>query len=254
MMLFDAHTHWSSCSGSDDDQRFADWLAPWTRYGVTHGVVLPLQGLYSDSHVRQDNDAVAAACARSGGRMLPFCTVNPSLGDEAIVEFRRCLETCGCRGLKLHPWLQGASPSASEVDALCDVAGEFEVPVLFHDGTPCFGLPSQMALLARRHPRTTIILGHCGLFEHWREAIDAMQYAENLWGCLCSPHLAALRQLVARADRHRLLWGSDHGFGTVDHLGYRKRLFDLLEADDPLREAIFCDNPTRLFRLTAVGP
>jgi uncharacterized protein len=251
MMLFDAHTHWSSPTGPDDEG-VANWLAPWTRHGVTHGVVLPLDGLYSDSRIRQDNDNVAAACAHSGGGMLPFCTVNPSLGAEAITEFRRCLETLNCRGLKLHPWLQGCSPSAKEIDSLCDVAGDFGVPVLFHDGTPPFGLPSQMALLAHRHPQTTIILGHCGLFEHWREAIDAMHYAENLWGCLCSPHLAALRELLLRADRSRLLWGSDHGFGTVDHLGYRKGLFDLLDLSDDVREAIFCRNPARLFRLAAI--
>jgi uncharacterized protein len=250
MMLFDAHTHWSSRPGVDADRQLADWLATWARHGFTHGAVLPLEGLYSDGRIRQDNDAVASVCELSGGRMFPFCTVNPTLGAEAIAEFRRCLDTRGCRGLKLHPWLQGISPSAVEVDSLCELAGEYGVPVLFHDGTPCFSLPSQIALLARRHPQTTVILGHCGLFEHWREAIDAMHYAENLWGCLCSPHLAALRELLGRCDRNRLLWGSDQGFGEVDHLGYRKRLFDLLHVDDQLHAAIFCDNPARLFRMT----
>jgi uncharacterized protein len=249
-MFFDAHTHWSSATGVDD-AGLAAWLAPWSRCGVTHAAVLPLAGLYSDCRIRQDNDEVAAACARSGGRMLPFCTVNPSLAAAATAEFRRCLTTQGCRGLKLHPWLQGTSPSDKTVDALCDIAGKYGVPVLFHDGTPCYSLPSQVALLAHRRPQTTIILGHCGLFEHWREAIDAMHYADNLWGCLCSPYLAALQELVARADRSRLLWGSDHGFGTVDHLGYRKGLFDRLELDHDAREAIFGRNPARLFRLGA---
>lgn len=249
MMLFDAHTHWGSCTGPNDEG-LANWLAPWTCHGVTHGAVLPLEGLLSDSRIQQDNDDVAAACARSGGRMLPFCTVNPTQGAEATAEFRRCLETLNCRGLKLHPWLQGISPSTTEVDALCDVAGSFGVPVMFHDGTPCSSLPSQMALLARRHPNTTIILGHCGLFEHWREAIDAMHYAENLWGCLCSPHLSGLRELVARADHSRLLWGSDHGFGSADQLVYRKRLFDLLELSDEVREAVLFRNSARLFHLT----
>jgi uncharacterized protein len=246
-MFCDAHTHWSSATGPDDAGLEA-WLAPWSRHGVTHAVVMPMAGLYSDSRIRQDNDDVLAACARSGGRMLPFCTVNPLLGPEATAEFRRCLAG-GCRGLKLHPWLQGVSPCDKTVEALCDVAAEFGVPLLFHDGTPCYSLPSQIAILARRRPQTTIILGHCGLFEHWREAIDAMHYADNLWGCLCSPYLAALKELVARADCGRLLWGSDHGYGTVDHLGYRKGLFDRLELDD-VREAILARNPARLFRLS----
>ncbi|MEN6450275.1 MAG: amidohydrolase family protein [Thermoguttaceae bacterium] len=249
-MFFDAHTH-LGLHVAVDDKGLADWLATWTQFGVTHGAVFPMDGLMSDSRVRQNNDEVAAACARSGGRMLPFCTVNPNFGADALAEFRRCLETLGCRGLKLHPWLQGIGPNSKEVDALCELAGEFHVPVLFHDGTPCFSLPSQMALLARRHPQTTIILGHCGLFEHWREAIDAMHYADNVWGCLCSPHLAAHRELVARADKRRLLWGSDHGFGSIDQVVYRTGLFRLLDLGDDDRDAIVHRNPARLFGLAA---
>jgi uncharacterized protein len=247
MMLFDAHTHWNPLDGSGPEAGAADWLATWARFGISHGVVMPLAGLMSDSQIQSDNDRVAAVCACSKGRMIPFCTVSPTLGGEALAEFRRCVEVLKCRGLKLHPWLQGISASSSEVDELCELAGDFGVPVMFHDGTPCFSLPSQIALLARRHPRTTMILGHCGIFEHWREAIAAMNHAENLWGCLCSPHVAALREIVARSDADRLLWGSDFGFGTADHIEYRLKLVDLLDLSDNQRDAIFSRNPARLF-------
>lgn len=246
-MFFDAHTHWDCDLYEADEPGVGRWLAAWDGHDVTHGVVMPARGLFDDRSIAKDNDAVAGACACQPGRMIPFCSVNPGLGAEAVAEFRRCLESLNVQGLKLHPWVQGVSPSIREVDDLCEVAGSYGVPVLFHDGTPCFSLPSQMALLARRHPGTTIILGHCGLFQHWREAIAAMRHAENLWGCLCGPYLTALGELIAQCDGDRLLWGSDHGFGEVDHVGYRKGLFETLKVKDSLREAIVDHNPARLF-------
>ena len=248
-MIFDAHTHWSPTDHSEPAAGAADWLATWARFGIDGGVVMPLQGLMSDLWLQSDNDRVAAVCACSGGRMIPFCSVNPTLGKEAIAEFRRCVEVLKCRGLKLHPWLQGISPSTKEVDELCEMAGEFGVPVMFHDGTPCYALPSQMALLARRHPQTTIILGHCGLFEHWREAIAAMNHAENLWGCLCSPYPAALREIVGHCDLSRLMWGSDLGFGPAYHIEYRLGQMNSLGLSDDQREAIFSRNSARLYGL-----
>jgi uncharacterized protein len=249
-MIFDAHAHWGTYFRQKDPDDPSAWLAIWSGNGVTHGILLPLVGLQRESQIRHDNDAVAAACARSGGRMIPFCTVNPASGQEAVDELKRCLERLGMRGLKFHPWLQGVSPSVPLMDTLCEMAGKHGVPVLFHDGTPCYSLPSQVALLARRHPKATFILGHCGLFEHWREATLALNQTENLWGCLCSPHLAALREILRRCDRSRLLWGSDHGFSPTDVVGYRLQLLERTGWPAADREAILSKNPKRLFGLT----
>jgi uncharacterized protein len=249
LIFFDAHTHWISGPQPDGGECLGKWLSTWDRQGITHGIAMPLRGLYDDTQIQQENEEIAAAAANSGGRIIPFCTVNPTQGKEAVAELSRCLGELKCRGLKLHPWLQGISLSSKEVDELSEMAGDFSVPVLVHDGTPCFSLPSQAALLARRHPKTTFILGHCGLFEYWREAVAAMRHAENLWGCLCAPHLAAMREIIAHADLDRLLWGSDYGFGGEDHIVYRKGLFDRLELSENQREAIFSRNPSRLFHL-----
>ena len=56
------------------------------------------------------------------------------------------------RGVKLHPWLQGFSAHEPGLDPLCEVAAAAGVPILFHDGTPPFSTPLQLASLARRHP------------------------------------------------------------------------------------------------------
>jgi uncharacterized protein len=247
-MLFDSHTHFAAAPGHDRHDPRA-WLANWAKYGVTHGAVCPLVGLLRDDQIRADNDDIAAACARSGGRMVPLCTVNPNAGSEAAAELDRCLRSLKVRGVKFHPWLQGASASTPTMDQLCDLAGQSGVPVMFHDGTPPYSLPSQVAMLARRHPRTMFMLGHTGIFEYWREAIESVRCAENLWTCLCSPHPAAIRQIVARCGCERLVWGSDHGFGPPERVGYHLHTLDHAGLTDAQREAILSDNPRRLFGL-----
>ncbi len=259
MIKVDAHTHWGRAWRERDGADPARWLAVMAGYGVTHAVVLPEIGLIDAGRIADDHDNIAATCAAaarsSGGaggcRMVPFCTASIWYRDDALAEIRRCLGRLGFRGVKFHPWLQGLSVSAPPMDDVCDLAEEYGVPVIFHDGTPTFSLPSQIALLARRHPRVQIILGHCGLFEHYREAIAAMRSMPNLWGCLCGPHLAGLKALVRGrgCDRSRLLWGSDFGYGLSDVLTYRMPLMDQIGMSDADRQAIFSDNPARLLGL-----
>ena len=248
-MIVDSHTHWDAWQSSTAKPDPADWLDVLDRHGVTHAVVFPTQGLFDAGGIAQDNDAVAAACAASGGRMLACCSVNIWNAKQAIEELRRCLTVHKIGGLKIHPWLQGSSPSWAQMDQVCDVAAEFDVPIIFHDGTPCFSLPSQMALLARRHPKATIVLGHCGLLEHWREAVAALNATDNLWGCLCGPHWAGLRELTRRSDPDRTVWGSDVGFGESDPIGYRLNVVRTLGLADDRLERIFAHNPCRLFKL-----
>jgi len=248
-MIVDCHTHWAQCFADRDGLDPAGWFRVPQQYGVTHAVMLPFTGLLHAGRIAQDNTDIAAVAKASHGRVLPFCTLNTWYRDEAISELTRCLDDLGCRGIKFHPWLQGQSVSTAVMDEICEVAADRGVPILFHDGTPPFSLPSQMAILAKRHPSVTIILGHCGMLEHWREAIEAMNSTENLWGCLCSPHPAAIRQLVRRCDASRLLWGSDYGFSFADMVGYRMEMLGAADISDELQNRLLAENPKRLFQL-----
>jgi predicted TIM-barrel fold metal-dependent hydrolase len=252
-MIIDCHTHWGDCFQARDGHDPARWLAVFDRYGVRHAVVLPFAGLLHAGKIGLDNDDVAAVCANSSGRMIPFCTVNSWFPGDATAEFERCL-TMGFRGIKFHPWLQGQPVNSRGMDLVCELAAAHGVPVLFHDGTPPYSLPSQIALLARRHPKTRLVLGHCGLLEHWREAIAALNAADNLWGCLCGPHAAGLREIVRRCDTARLVWGSDAGFNFYDAIGYRLQILDVLGLSDDVRRAILEENPMRLLNVKDVTP
>lgn len=245
-MIFDCHTHWGDCFTRRDNADPAQWLGTLDHHGVSRAIVLPFAGLLHDGTIQQDNDDVAAACKASGGRMIPFCTVNMWYRDDATRELQRCLDVLGFRGIKFHPWLQGAPVNSALMDEVCEMAAEHDVPILFHDGTPPFSLPSQVAILAKRHPKARLILGHCGLLEHWREAIHSMNSAANLWGCLCSPHPAAMKQLIRRCDTDRLVWGSDYGFNFHDLFDYRLNMMHRLGVGDDVLQKILETNPPRL--------
>ncbi|MEX0641923.1 MAG: amidohydrolase family protein [Pirellulales bacterium] len=248
-MIVDAHTHWWTQPGASEPDA-SGWLARARGYGITHAVVLPTLGLLHDGCLRHDHDTLAAVAGQSNGLMLPFCTAQPWQPDEALSEIERCLRDLHFRGIKFHPWLQGASVSSAAMDDICALASQYEVPILFHDGTPPFSLPAQVGLLARRHARVNIILGHCGMLEHWREAIAVLQAVPNLWGCLCSPTAAAMLTLLHRCDPNRLLWGSDVGFGEVDTYPYRLGLMHELGVDPARIDTVLETNPRRLFKLS----
>ena len=247
-MIFDCHTHWGACFQERDGLDPTRWLSAFDEHGISHAIVLPFASLLDAGRIQSENDVNARVCTASGGRMIPFCTVNTWLEKASLAELERCLGGLGYRGVKFHPWLQGQTIGAAAMDEVCEMAAHHDVPILFHDGTPPFSLPSQMALLARRHPRTQIILGHCGLLEHWREAVAALNVANNLWGCLCGPHVAGVREILRRCDTGRLLWGSDFGFTFLDVIGYRLHVMDVLGLEDSLRHAIFTNNPRRLLK------
>lgn len=249
--MIDCHTHWGRPYRERDGNDPSEWLALLDKYGVTHAIVLPHVGLLHSGKLADDNDSIAIACEQSDGRMIPFCTINAWYRDEAVIELERCFRQLKFRGIKFHNWLQGFSVSNPVIDEACEIAADNQAPILFHDGTPTFTLPSQIALLARRHPRTQIILGHSGLFEHWREAAAALNAVPNLWGCLCSPHVAAVKHLVEHCDKSRLVWGSDQGFAFADFFPYRIQMMDEVGLSDADREAIFVTNARRLLNLPA---
>ena len=250
-MIFDCHTHWGMCFAERDGRDPSAWLDVLDRHGVTHAIVLPHAGLVHAGRIRSDNDDVVAVCGVSEGRMIPFITASPVDDDMAITDIDRRLRDGQARGIKFHPWLQGMSVCTPFMDEVCETAAAHDAPILFHDGTPPYSLPAQIALLARRHPRARVVLGHSGLFEYWREAIAVMTAFENVWTCLCGPQLEAVRQIVQRCDRTRLLWGSDFGFALHDAVGYRLDLFRHA-VDDATCRIILEDNPQRLLNLDAL--
>jgi len=223
-----------------------DYLGVMDELGVDVSVVFTYEGLLRPS--RAANDSLAAFVSAAPERLVAFTTVDPR-DPGAADEVERCVIEHGMRGIKLHPWLQGFSAHEPGLDPVCERATALGIPILFHDGTPPFSTPLQLATLARRHPGTTIVLGHGGLHDLWREAVAAVQVSANVHLCMCAPPLYAMRAIVARCPLGRLLFGTDAGLRPEPlprYVALRVRQLDELGLSAAERAAILDDNPRRL--------
>jgi predicted TIM-barrel fold metal-dependent hydrolase len=247
MRVIDMHTHLPGKANGVGRRTTRDFLAMLDRAGIDQAVVLTLEGFFSDPVAA--NNALAQQASESGGRLIPFCTVDPR-ADGAVAEVRRCVEGLGFRGLKFHPWLQGFSPLEDFMLPIAAEAARLGVPLLFHDGTPCYATPLQVAYLADRFPRLTIILGHGGLMDLWVEAIAAVKRYPNCHVCLCgSAPPAIFARVIADVDVAKVTIGTDAGFGDDYGAVFRMAEFHALQLSEPDREAIYWRNATRLLRI-----
>lgn len=183
---------------------------------------------------RRANDLLAEMARKYPGQIEGFCTVDPAAMEEAANEVERCVRELGLVGVKLHPWLQAFSVTHPGLDLVCEAASELRVPVLFHDGSPPYSTPRQIAWVARKHPRVRIVLGHSGLADLWRDAADAARESPNIWLQSSAAPPVTMRASWEAAGPQRVLFGSDGGFGTVRFMRYA-----VAKCRDGLGEAAF---------------
>lgn len=210
-MIVDCHTHMAgSAVALIETFAAGPFLDMMDRNGIERAWVFTIDGLFFDPV--PNNDRLAEFCAAAPERLIPFCTVHPRRPD-AVSELRRCATELGVRGLKLHPWIQAFSPTEGFMDALGQELAHLGFPVVFHDGTPPYSSPLQVAHFARRHPTVPVILGHGGLHDLWKEAIFAAERYPNIYICPSGMPPYGLREAIKRLPPERLLFGSDAGFG-----------------------------------------
>lgn len=211
MRIVDAHTHmpggaFAGIRGWDA----GGFLGLMDASGVGQAWVFTLDGFYFDPSPH--NDRLLEFCRYDPERLVPFCTVHPRYPD-AVQELRRCVLELGMRGVKLHPWAQTFSPVEPILDALGEEMEALGTPVEFHDGTPPYSSPLQIAYFAERHPRLKVILGHAGLHDLWKEAIYAAERCPNVYLIPSGMPPHGLVQALERLPAERFLFGTDAGFG-----------------------------------------
>jgi predicted TIM-barrel fold metal-dependent hydrolase len=102
--LLDIHTH----IGADDPDGFTQTPQELLEQLEAAGARAAVFPMHEPAGYPAANDVVLAAAASAPDKLTPFCRVDPTLGDEAVVEARRALDA-GARGIKLHP-RRSASP------------------------------------------------------------------------------------------------------------------------------------------------
>lgn len=182
-------------------------------------------------------------------RFRCFASASLYYGDRAIDELRRCIEAYGFGGIKVHYWMQGSTVHSAATQKMMALAVSSRVPVLFHDGTPPTSETLQIAYLAERFPEAKVILGHSGMFDTWKSAVDACNRLENLYLCISASPIGDVREICRRARPDRLLFGSDFGAAPTDDVFWNRR--DAIELgceDAALRERIYRGNAEELIR------
>jgi len=204
---FDAHTH---IGQNDPDGRKAtaeEIIGGLDQAGHQRALVF---AMHEPDGYAPANDAVLAATAASGGRLVPLARVSPH-HEDAVAEAKRCLDA-GARGFKLHPRSDEFALPHPAVDEIVALADERRMPVLFHAGRGIPHLGEAVVDLARRYPGARLILAHAGISDLGWIAGDAAElpnlFFDTAWW-LVSDHL----QLYATIPPGQILYASDMPYG-----------------------------------------
>jgi len=218
------------------------------RFGVDQTCVYTMMGFYAET--ARNNDLLLERARRYPDRLIPFVTVDPKLGSEAVDELERCLEQPEFRGVKFHPWLQAFASSMLEetMTAILKVAARERTPILFHDGTPPYSTTFQIAELARWVPEAKVFLGHAGSADYVDPAARLIRDIPNLYGCYCGSRPGDLVHLVETAGAEKITFGSDFDPGSWELLA--ERLDNTVEAglSPEALEAVLWRNAERILR------
>src|SRR6478735_1741737 len=83
---------------------------------------------------RLSNDEVVAFAKSNPDVAIPFASINPTRGQDAVREARRLVDAGAVRGLKLHPPIQEFFPNDRIAYPLYEVFAAAKLPVVFHTG------------------------------------------------------------------------------------------------------------------------
>ncbi len=234
-------------------------IASMDKAGIDAAVALGFA--WSDQALcRESNEYLLDSAARYQGRLLPFTSLQPSAGEEALRELERCVQA-GAHGLgELRPYAQGFDLADPSLDPIMERARELEIPLLLHASEPVghpypgkgTTTPALLYPFIQRHRDQAIILAHWGgglpLYALMPEVKAALQnvYVDSAASSLLYDN--AIFRLVPQLIRpSRILWGSDYPL--------LRQAPELTRARDALppriRAAVLGGNAARLLKLQA---
>ena len=210
---------------------------------------------------RRHNDYLLEAAAKSSGRLVAFCTVQPS-DKGARDELKRCASG-GARGLgELRPHQQGYGLiDSEETDLLAWAADAYDLLLLFHASEPVghiypgkAGLPlDQLWRFIEDFPGVTVIAAHWGgglpfyaLMPEVRDVLHRCYVDTAASSLLYRPEVYASGLELVGAER--ILFGSDFPLIALE-----RALEEVRQApiDDEARQLILGENASRLLRLAS---
>jgi uncharacterized protein len=206
--VLDAHTH----LGVDEDGQSLELealIAALDDVGPdARACTFPLHDPDRHPGYRRPNDRVLEWAGQSGGRVLPYCRLDPA--EDPVGEAHRCLER-GARGIKLHPRAQAFEFGIEAADGIFAVAGEAGVPLLVHAGRG-MGPMDALADVALRHPEVALVLAHAGIAGQGMFATRLADHPNVLYDTSCLSPFDVI-ELFARVPAERVVFASDVPYG-----------------------------------------
>jgi predicted TIM-barrel fold metal-dependent hydrolase len=212
---------------------------------------------------RLSNDEVVAFAQQNRDIAIPFASINPTRGADAVREARRLVDAGAVRGLKLHPPIQEFFPNDRIAYPLYEVFAEARLPVIFHTGHSGigtgmragggirlkYGNPMPIDDVAVDFPDMPIIMAHPS-FPWQDEAISICLHKPQVYIDLSgwSPKYFSptLVQYANTLLKQKVLFGSDYPLLTPDRW---LADFEKLPMRDEVRPLILKENAIRLLGL-----
>lgn len=216
-----------------------------------------------DAPGKPSNEEIAELAAEHADVLIPFASVDPARGADAVARARRLAGGGVVRGFKFHPNLQGFFPNDPSVYPLYEVLQERGMVALFHSGHTGVGAgtrggrgvrlkysnPMHVDDVAVDFPDLKIILAHPS-FPWQDEALSVALHKPNVhidlsgWSPKYFP--PSLVQHANTLLKEKVLFGSDFPVITPD-----RWLADLARTEirESVRPLILKDNAVRLLGL-----
>ena len=216
---------------------------------ISHSVLLPI-----DFPILSHNADVYLDLVAGRDDMISLGSVHPSARKvRAKLEAQKAK---GARGVKVHPAVQLIAPNHPKAMALYAIAGELDLPVLWHCGPvgiePKSGRRlSQLPLYApavAENPGTTFVLGHSGALQMEQALALAIEH-DNVYLEVSCQSLTNVRRILAEAPPERIMMGSDWPF--YHQAPVMAKVLIASEGQPELRRRVLYDNAARLFGIDA---
>ncbi|HYM11050.1 MAG TPA: amidohydrolase family protein [Bryobacterales bacterium] len=254
-MLIDVHSHyWEYPKHFSEDFKTQakrargdvelDLTVRWEDYAAQAGAcekTIVFGGKAKRSGLWVPDREVAAYAAQHADRLIPFLSLDlsqPGWQDE-LVEGHQDLRM---KGIKLLPMYAGFYPNDRQFDHLWQYATRHGLPVLLHTGTTFVSqalldctLPRLLDDVATRFPEVRMILAHLS-HPYEGECVATIRKHPHVYADVSALHYRpfqlyhSLMLVQEYGVWHKLLFGSDYPFTTVDaSLDGMRRLNDMLE-------------------------